>query len=48
MNTRFANTFLALCMLCMLCLAAAAQAHHSTANFDRNQQVTITGTVTSE
>ena len=43
MNTRFANRFLA---LCMLCLAAAAQAHHSTANFDRNQTVTITGTVT--
>jgi len=43
MNTRFANRILA---LCMLCLAAAAQAHHSTANFDRNQVVTITGTVT--
>jgi hypothetical protein len=43
MNTRFANGFLA---LCMLCIAAAAQAHHSTANFDRNQMVTISGTVT--
>jgi hypothetical protein len=37
-------------MIVTLCLAwlaaAAAQAHHSTANFDRNQVVTITGTVT--
>ena len=33
--------------LCLIWLAAAAaQAHHSTANFDRNQVVTITGTVT--
>ena len=35
-------------LLCMFLLAATtgAQAHHSTANFDRNQVVTITGTVT--
>jgi len=35
---------LALCLVWLA--AAAAQAHHSTANFDRNQVVTITGTVT--
>lgn len=35
-------------LLCMAFMAAAtvAQAHHSTANFDRSQVVTITGTVT--
>ena len=38
------KTIVAMCLVWLA--AASAQAHHSTANFDRNQVVTITGTVT--
>ena len=41
---RMTKTIVAMCLVWLA--AASAQAHHSTANFDRNQVVTITGTVT--
>ena len=41
---RMTKTIVAMCLVWLA--AASAQAHHSTANFDRNLVVTITGTVT--